>query len=248
MTRSVTKAKIEEAKSTVNRLHTPVLRESASLVELLAWTYKRQKADVMSGRGLWTPEIDAEAESEAARLGMPVRQWSTCGCAQLEAIALLGARIDGGGWQRAALHVDAEVVHDELIEMSRVDWMGATLLRQYGRQDDVPEWSGGTQEFEPVRDARDRIVQNHFDEVVTHTDAFCRQSQAPVCYCPVQLYPSNDWVEMVRGEYQHWFAALEKFALRLQARTLVRWQVSGLGAPREPWVVANKIANSEKSG
>ena len=247
MTRSTANTMVLKSASGVQRRHAPVPRESTSLVDLLAWTYQRQKADVMSGRGLWAPEIDAEADSEAARLGMPVRHWSTCGCAQLEAIALLGTRIDGGGWQRAALHADAELVHDELIEMSRIDWMGASLLRQYGRQGDIPDWNGGTQEYEPVRDARDRIVQNYFDEVVTLTDACGRQSQVPVRYCPVQLYPSNDWMEMLRGEYQHWFAALEKFALRLQARKLVRWQVSGLGVSREPWAVTNNFANIEKS-
>lgn len=207
--------------------------QSTDLVALLIWTYQRQKADVMSGRGLWTPEVRASADLE------PSQGWSGCGCAQLEAVAALGVRIEPGGWQRPALHPDAELVHDLVVELSRTDWVGATLLRRHGRQGDMPDWGAGPQVLEPVRDGRDRIVQDRYDEVVTIRDAAGRERVVPVPYCPVQRFPSDEWLDMIRGEYRHWFAALRRLAAMLSrpadGRRLSRWTVSGLGTTAEPW-------------
>src|SRR5579862_7929412 len=124
------------------------------LVALLVWTYERQKADLMSGKGLHRPEAKAADPDREPR-----HTWSGCGCAQLLAVATLGARIESGGEQRAVLHGDAELVNDLVVAMSQTDWIGAMLLRRYARQGGAPEWSEGRQEFEPERDARDRIVQ-----------------------------------------------------------------------------------------
>ena len=206
-------------------------QESTHLVGLLIWVYQRQKADVMTGRSLWSPELAAEA----AKLGRPIRQVSRCGCARIGEIGLLGTQIDGGGWQRPALHPDAELVHDRLVELSRKDWIGALLLQRYGRQGGVPEWDGGRQEFEPVRDQRDRIIQNRCAEVVMFRDGRGRLIEASVPYCPVQPYPSDEWLALLRGEYAHWFTALQSLAADLSGRVLTRWQMIGLGAEATPW-------------
>jgi len=210
-------------------------REATGLVDLLVWTYQRQKADLMSGKGLWTPEQRADASP----IDQPTRRWSGCGCAQLAAVAALGARIEKGGWQRPALHPDAELVHDLVIEMSRTDWAGAMLLMRYGRQGGMPEWSEGRQEFEPERDERDRIVQDRYDEVVLALDVRGRERAVPVRYCPVRLYPSDAWIEMTRGEYRTWHRALARLAKALASRPegagLGRWRIVGLGAAAEPW-------------
>ena len=210
------------------------VRESTTLVALLVWTYQRQKADVMSGKGLWISEQKA-----AAPLDEPPQAWSGCGCAQLAAVAALGARIEGGGWQRPVLHNDAELCHDLVVEMSKRDWIGAMLLQRYGRQGGMPEWSEGRQEFEPERDGRDRIVQDRYDEVAVTTDAAGRVRAIPVRYCPVRPYPSDDWIEMTRGEYRTWHRALTRLAAVLDAppkgRELTRWSLVGLGAAAEPW-------------
>jgi len=208
-------------------------REATALTALLVWTYQRQKADVMSGKGLWSPELDSAAERATKQ------RWSGCGCAQLAAVAALGVRIEGGGWQRPAVHADADLVHDLVVELSRGDWAGAMLLRRYGRQGGAPEWTEGRQEFEPVRDARDRIVQDSYDEVALVKDAVGRERAVPVRYCPVRLYRSDAWIEMTRAEYRLWFGALKRLAAALEkppgGRALVRWRVTGLGASAEPW-------------
>jgi len=210
------------------------VRESTTLFALLVWTYQRQKADLMSGKGLWQSEQLAIAPDEE-----PPQTWSGCGCAQLAAVAALGARIDGGGWQRPAVHADADLVHDLVIELSKSDWIGAMLLRRYGREGTAPEWSGGRQEFEPERDARERIVQDRYDESVTILDTRGRLRAVPVKYCPVRLYPSDSWIEMTRGEYRAWHRALERLAAMIarlpEQQGMARWQVIGLGAVAEPW-------------
>ncbi len=212
-------------------------REATTLTALLVWTYARQKADVMSGKGLWTSERKSAAEPE------PVQQWSGCGCAQLAEVHALGARIERGGWQRPAVHPDADLVHDLVVEQSKTDWAGAMLLRRYGRQGGTPEWSDGHQEFEPTYDERDRIIQDRYDEVVLVVDGKGRERAKPVLYCPVRLYPDDAWVDMTRGEYRLWHSSLKRLAASLAdlpaGKQLARWLVAGLGAAAEPWAMQN---------
>ena len=214
------------------------VRESITLVALLVWTYQRQKAEAMSGKGLWGPEQQIEGQGSDGLREAP-RQWSGCGCAQLAAVAALGARIELGGWQRPALHPDAELVHDLVVEMSKTDWAGALLLRRYGFQGGAPEWSEGRQEFEPERDARDRVIQDRYDEVALVIDTRGRERAVPVLYCPVRKYPDNSWIDMTRGEYRVWHSALARLARALgvppDGRGLVRFRIADLGAAAEPW-------------
>jgi len=57
----------------------------------------------------------------------------------------------------------------------------------------------------------------------------------PLRYCPVEAYPSDDWMDMSRGEYRQWFAALGRLQARLQGLPMSRWRLDGLGAEAEPW-------------
>ena len=221
----------------------PQARETripTSLVALLIWTYQRQRADLMSGKGLFGPERNVVVpESE------PDHQWSGCGCALLEAVHQLGVRIEPAGWQRPAVHADADLVHDLVVEISRADWLGAMLLRRQARLGAPPEWGEGRQRFEPLRDARDRVVQDRYDEVVVLDDNHGVRA-VPVRYCPVVAYPSDAWVEMTRGEYRAWHRALVALERALAAlpreRGLMRYRIAELGAMAEPWnAVGNEI-------
>lgn len=219
-------------RSPVSPMRSAPRRVPTALVPLLVWVYRDQKADVMTGRGLWAPE----AELDAGAGVQVVRRWSGCGCAQIEAIGVLGSRIEATGWQqRAVLHADAEAVHDALVAMSREDWMGALLLRRYAAAGSQPDWGDGEQELGPLFDARDKIIQDRYDEVVEVIDAVGRKLLVPVRYCPVEAYPSDDWVEMSRGEYRQWHAALLRLMERLGDVTLRRWRLDGIGAEAEPW-------------
>lgn len=223
----------------MSRLHSSVSpsrakphRVPTGLAQLLVWVYRDQKADVMTGRGLWAPEAEFDALPDV----QVVRRWSGCGCAQVEAIGRLGVRVESTGWQqRAVLHPDAEAVHDALVAMSREDWMGALLLRRYGADGSTPEWGDGDQELGPVFDSRDKIVQDRCDEVVEVVDAVGRKLLVPVRYCPVEAYPSDDWIETTRGEYRRWHAALLRLSAGLAEIRLSRWRLDGAGAEAEPW-------------
>jgi hypothetical protein len=204
-------------------------RETIDAVGLLRWTYQRQRADVISGRDLREPFASA---SVPARLR---KHWSGCGCAQLEAVAVLGVRIEPGGKQRDTLHPDAEHIHDQVIAISERNWPGAVLLRRYGKQGGVPDWESGPQEYEPLRDGRDKIIQDRYDEVIRIRDGAGRDRMVPAHYCPLVKYPSDEWIEMMRGEYTVWYAALEDLANRLEGVKLARWTLAGLGAVAYPW-------------
>ena len=209
------------------------IRQSCGLSDLLIWVYRDQKADMMSGLSLWVPQ-GLEGERDGAK-STHYAGWSGCGCAQLESIAQLGARLNPPGWQRPALHPDAEVIHEALVAMSHDDWMGALLLLRHARAGDVPEWGNGRQELVPVYDSRDRVIQDAYDEVVAVRNDKGRKYMVPLRYCPLTRHPSDDWVEMTRGEYRLWVGALGSLAARLAGKPLSRWRLDGLGVAREPW-------------
>lgn len=211
-------------------------KERMTMVSMLVWTYRDQKADVMTGKGLFGPEVAAVAGDEDS---WEPHAWSRCGCAQMEAIGHVGCRIDGGGWQRPSLHPDAEVIHDAVVVLSQANWMGAALLRRYGRLGGTPDWCGDIrQEFEPVFEANSRRpVQDRFDEV-----SMVKGRASKHLYCPVQLYPPNEWIDLARGEYCAWHGALGRLFVSLSDATLSRHELTGLGAVPEPW--SDTVAHS----
>lgn len=201
----------------------PVVRakESTSLVDLLVWTYQRQRADVMSGKGLHTIEAIA-TEDDDYHGG-----WSGDGCAALEQCGALGAIIPGTGhMQYPELHPDAERVHDAVVALSQDNWLGAMLLRRYGRQGGAPQWRVH-QEWEPVLvDGKPAVlIAEHV--MVGYPHRITRR--VAVTYCPIQRYPSDDWVELVRSEFRAWLKALVELKVSLSGRELVRWSIDRIG-------------------
>ena len=58
----------------------------------------------------------------------------------------------------------------------------------------------------------------------------------PITYCPVEVYPSNDWTDLCRAEYSAWHAALVRLTERLETANLRAWNVTAPGAEARPWV------------
>lgn len=207
-----------------------IIRAHVDLVRLLVWTYRDQKADVMSGKGLATPEaalLDEDPENYHGG-------WGACGCAAVEHAGLVGVIIPGsGGQQRYCLAADAELVHDQVVAMSMGgDWMGAALLRRYGRQGGTPDWCRDfARSFDPVFGDDDRPVQDRHDEV-----SVIKGRVSKHLYCPVVQYPPNEWLDLARGEYRTWHGALVRLRDRLADLTMTRHELTGLGAAAEPWV------------
>lgn len=200
--------------------------QPTTMVALLDWVYRRQKADLVTCKPLHGPKPQDEAVAPAAMSSVGG------GFEMLERMAELGVRVDGGGRQSYCLHADAEIVHDAVVALSASDWAGAALLVRHGQIATQPDWGDVRQEWEPVRDASGRIVDDRFDEEVVLRGRG-RPRRVKVTYCPVQPYPSDEWVDMTRGEYRCWYQALTALRDRLPPLTL--WRVAGLGVRARPW-------------
>lgn len=202
-------------------------RQPTTLLALLDWVYRRQRADLMTCKPLKGPKRQDDGTA-------PDILSTMVGASELmDRVAELGVMVDGGGRQSYRLHEDAERVHDALIALSESDWAGAALILGHARIASQPDWGNARQEWEPVRDANGRIIEDRFDEVVMLRTRG-RPRRVQVSYCPVAPYPSDEWVAMTRGEYRCWHQALVSLSQALPPLTL--WKVVGLGVQAEPWV------------
>jgi len=210
-----------------------VVREEITVATLLTWTYLRQKADVMSAKPLHLPEGEGDED--------PPQGWSKDGCVLLARANRLGEIIPTTAHaQRPALHPDAEIVHDLVVELSRTDPLGAMLLVRHGQAGEAPPQGGVTPHPEPVtrlRDGREEIVEDASLPGTSHLERRRNPKakgggsvwvEVPHCYCPITYWPPLAEVEESRLEYRVWRRALTTIANRLPQ--LRRWDVRGIGA------------------
>lgn len=200
-------------------------RQPISVVELLDWTYRRQRADLMSGKALPCEE----AEEKARPLETLCRRVASNAATVLTS-ATLGARIPSTAHrQRGALHPDAELVHDLVLVMPPP--LAHLLVRQ-ARAGLIPDW-GAVQELGPVeRDGRPEVRVAEI-VLVRYANRTTRRVEVP--YCPLELYPSDAWVAMARAEYRRWHGGLVALRAGLAVAPLRKWRLAGVGAPAEPW-------------
>ena len=209
-----------------------VVREETTAAALLDWTYRRQKADVMTAKPLHLPEAEAASDRDEAR------GWSKDGCVLLARTALLGDIIPTTAqFQRPVLHPDAETVHDLVVELSRTDPLGAMLLVRHGNSGEPPASGGETPRPEPVtrlRDGREEIVEDACLPGATHLERRRNPKakgggsiwvEVPHSYCPISYWPPIAAAEEARLEHRVWRRALAKIASRLPP--LTRWIVRG---------------------
>lgn len=180
--------------------------------DLLVWTYRVQRADVVVARGLGMHRI------EAAQDGVAFDAVSSCGCAVVEQIQLLGVRVDGSGGCDA-LHEDAEAVHEVVL---RLDSVLQFLVMRHARSGDRPDAMDGVK-------PRAFPVLNRKGTTVRHdpTDRARRYG-----WCPLHWLPSLATIDAARLEYMMWRGALDRLAatLRIEQR-LTRHRVTGPTAP-----------------
>lgn len=200
---------------THHRALSPLTRERTSLLALLDWTYRRQRAGAENDPG-----------TDLARLSA-----SLCPTATSLSAARLGALIPStAAQQRPVLHPDAALVAETVAWLD--DGPGRALLLAHAEAGTQPSW-GENQHLEPVlRDGVPLVIEAERVEIRYRNRT--RRSVA-VFYCPVQLWPSAAWVQMQRAEYTRWHQALATLAILLEQAPLRRWQVDGLGIVAEPW-------------
>jgi len=211
------------------------VREEITMVELLTWTYRRQKADLMTAKPLHLPEAPAPT---------PPPAWSRDGCVAVARDALLGARIPTtAAAQRPTLHPDADAVHDRVVARSIADPLGAMLLLRHGRSGEPPTWGAEIPRPEPVtrhRDGREEIIedatlpgQSHLERRRPAKGVAAAWVEVFHPYCPLEYWPSVAVIDQTRLEYAMWRAAL--VAVFDVLPPLKRWVIRDIGAPSEPW-------------
>ena len=130
---------------------------TVTLVELIAWVYRDQRAHEMSHITLNLSDL-SNGDSEYHRL-------SRDGCAQLLQDRKLGANIPSTlSQQRLVLHPDAEVIHRHLCDISHSDPYGAILIFRHGRHGMIPDYCQEVPQPQPVygidKHGRERIVDS----------------------------------------------------------------------------------------
>lgn len=208
-------------------------RERTTLVGLLAWTYRDQKADMMCGKGLH----GMEARADGGDGGAFSRGASSA--ASVAANGMLGCIIPSTAWQqRPAVHPDAVTVA-EAVELL-ADGPGRWLVIEHARAGTTPGW-GAAQHLEPVMfGGRPKVVEIDMVQV-RYPNRTIRD--VPVTWCPVEPYPSDAFVAMCKSEYRIWRRALEVLALLLGGLPLTRWTIDGIGAEDEPWTAGHNEAS-----
>ena len=220
-----------------------IVAEPTTARALLTWVYRDQKADLMSGKELYTGAQCQKIQRESGGA------WTRDGCAAMAEIGRVGIVVRGTGQhQRPALHPDAEAVHDLVVELSKSDPLGARLLRLHARRDDKPDYCDEIPRPLPVR----RQAANHRMVIVedavlagnSHLERrHCRLSgttkrayawvEVPHHFCPLEYDPSPAWIEESRIEYRVWWRALANIARNVPK--LMRWEIGELGAEMTPW-------------
>lgn len=122
-----------------------------TLWDFLVWAYRKQKVDVMTGRTLHGLEAKADGEE---RHGV-----SGDGVARMLSIGRLGVIVQSGGhWIGGDCHPDAEKIHDAVLELGKVDWLGALAIMQHARAGEPPERC----DYQPI--PRPTIADNRDDD------------------------------------------------------------------------------------
>jgi thiol-disulfide isomerase/thioredoxin len=201
---------------------------SVEVEALLAWAYQDQKAGGSPTDGL--------SEVEAVSEGLVWYGSSTCGCAAVERIGLLNARVDVSGPGRRDVHpvADAVVATLEGSELFR------QVLRSWARSGARPGgWAKPARWCEPVHGwVRVGLEATAIYESAGGVGGGARQV-TPVLF----RGPDAVAVEMEAGrdQYRAWRAAMDDLAWALNGLNL-GFAVLPPAAPAEPWRADEALA------
>lgn len=216
-----------------------------TLVELLAWVYRDQRAHAMSHHCLAVAEAD-QAESETYAV-------SRDGLAKMAKDYKLGASIPTtAAQQRLVLHPDAETVHEQLALLSRHDPYGALLIFRHALRAAIPDYCDDTPIPQAVhsldKNGKEKVVRAQLrggDSHIEQRRIFNKETntyrtawvEVGYPYCPLSYWPSIECVVESRRDYRLWINALTQLDTMLPL--LKKWTVQGLGADPTPWAWDN---------
>jgi hypothetical protein len=196
-------------------------RQPIDIEDLLVWTYRDQRADVVIERGIGLFDQEGEAD------GIVKQREAACGVLAVARSCLLGGRVDGGGRSAGALDEDAELVHRAVMRLTdRVQGLPRwRLVIQNAARSERPD-AMVTAVPRPVA-----LLQRDGRPVVNWSDKGKRYGS-----CPVEYAPSAALILAAQAEYAAWHSALMLLALALQSERLSRWFPLRPSAPARPWL------------
>lgn len=209
---------------TVHRIHRhagggpgrAAAREVIDVELLMRWAIRDEYAHIHA-------EESGLFEGEAAAAGHPLRRASADGCAQLQRVAGLGIRPDGGvGMLGGHCHPDAEAAYlTAKRELVTPDFL---LILGYAKAGERPEWGAHIRPIE----AQPRLNERMKPMVL--------RPGGKGDYCPVRYDFREAEIEAWRMLYRAWWLALRRlcYALRVTG-ALKRHEAVGPAAPEAPW-------------
>ncbi|MHA1570341.1 MAG: hypothetical protein ACTSWM_00870 [Alphaproteobacteria bacterium] len=199
-------------------------RKSIDVEFLLEWTYRRQKADVIIGRGVGLNKIEAAASGVE-------RHYSSGDWAAIDKYGHLGCFIDQLGFNSGQLATDAETVHETV---SRFGDPVRGLLIQHGRAGTRPECAlHADVRYEPVWKRSPRYDYKGLPARGSYKMIY-DGSHNPVG-CQVRPRQHVTYIEAQRRDYQVWHNGLVALAQHFVTHPLTRFVVGGPAAPAAPW-------------
>jgi hypothetical protein len=185
------------------------------------------KADTtMWGLAIWTYQAQ---KAHKDTVGSSAAGSSLSSTARVGRVCQLGGYVGGGGYSRTHTDDDALTVHDMVLRMSGNE---RALIVRTAAIAQQPDWSPHIPAFRVVpvpgrKGANKGIYDRHGNQIG--------------CEITYEGYPPARAalaVEHAREAYTAWWRALWVLRDALAgAGELVRWQVTGIGAEREPWAL-----------
>lgn len=175
---------------------------------LAVWTYQAQKAHKDSGGGGGNSCSSTE---------------------RVRRVCQLGGYVGGGGYARTHTDDDALTVHDMVLRMSGNE---RALIVRTAAIAQQPDWSPHIPEYRvvpvPGRKGANKGIYDRHGNLIGHEIAY-------EGYPPARAALA---VAHARETYTTWWRALHLLRDALTtAGELLRWQITGVGAEREPWGV-----------
>jgi len=173
------------------------LREPVDIERLLVWTYRDQRADkvLAASSGLLAAEAALDGHGRYLTSGD--------GVATMARIGALGVRVDGGGPSSGALHQDAEVVHEAVTMLGKIE---AHLVIEHARAASRPD------QIEIIP-PRAYAVRNRLGRATIEYEDWDRNRNYG--FCSVQWTVAPTTAEVVFLEYAMWWRALDALAVAL---------------------------------
>lgn len=194
---------------------------------LLRWTYQVQRADVIIGAGVGLYEGEALADGVGGGGSMD-------SITRLRRAAILGVKVDGGGFGSGALHPDAEAVHGAVTRLIADDRGAGLLVQEFAIAGLRPDWREGARpRWEPCHS---RQKPNGEWTPIYQYNAKAGIGNRP-WFCPLRLVDHPESIAFARRSYDTWRFGLVILAGVFQANRsrLCAYIVTGPRVAATPW-------------